>query len=424
MVVRVIIATKYTSMNGHEEARHELLRVLAHYMVLIGDRIGLLHCLTTKRRLVENCHNLWNKPGDFAWNYGNSSTKEVTEMSMSTESRPDVVHTLWRGRRQQRRVTAVCYSDNASLRQQAHQAITMPNIPLANNVSQQDTIISDPFPQFNAELPSAYDWLPDVWPDNSNLMTAMGTTKCGFCNANIPSDDSCQVCFGPNLLMAGGEDAILQADRGCTSPILDPDASDPEATLMDATSEYRASEPWQTESSVSNDQSRIPTRYREPQMAAHQPESLFHRAERFIPAEEDYGLGQDCARCEYSIRKRTMTQRKPIVANNTPCQSSEEQPKTLRFHQRCSICHSMDTRTVVIPELTGSCQHVQCSHCKLVYPEPWLFSPESWVCCQCGDGPKPASSPLAKPCGGRPQLSNTLGGYETYCRNGHWKGLV
>ncbi|CAO1599567.1 hypothetical protein XANCAGTX0491_003289 [Xanthoria calcicola] len=194
VVVGVIIATKYTSMNGHEEARHELLRVLAHYMVLIGDRIGLLHCLTTKRRLVENCHNLWNKPGNFAWNYGSSSTKEI----------------------------------------------------------------SDPLPQLDAGLPFAYDWLPDVWPDNSNLMTAVGTTKCGFCNANIPSDDICQVCFGPNLLMAGGEDAKLQADRGCTSPILDPDASDPEATFMEATSEYGASEPWQTESSVSNNQSRTP----------------------------------------------------------------------------------------------------------------------------------------------------------------------
>ncbi|KAI4109290.1 MAG: hypothetical protein LQ339_001790 [Xanthoria mediterranea] len=106
VVVGVIIATKYTSMNGHEEARHEHLRVLAHYMVLIGDRIGLLHCLTIKRRLVENCHNLWNKPGNFEWDYGNSSTKEVTEMSTSTASRPDAVHTLRRGRRQKRTVTA------------------------------------------------------------------------------------------------------------------------------------------------------------------------------------------------------------------------------------------------------------------------------------------------------------------------------
>lgn len=363
VVVGVIIATKYTSMNGHEEARHELLRILAHYMVLIGDRISLLHCLMTKRRLVENCHNLWNKPGDFAWNYGSSSMKEI----------------------------------------------------------------SDPSPQLDAGLPLAYDWLPDVWPDNSNLMTAVGTTKCGFCNANVPSDDICQVCFGPNLLTAGGEDAKVQADRGCTSHILDPHASDPEATFG-----YRAPEHWQVASTVSIDQPRIYARYKEPQMAAHQPGFMFHRGEDFIPEEEDHGLGPDFATCEYSKttsidqtdRKRTMTQGKPILANNTPRQSSEEQPRTLRFHQTCSICHSMNTRTVAVSELTVPCQHVQCLHCKLVYPEPWLFGPESWVCCQCGDGPKPASSPLAKPCGGRPQLSNTLGGYETCCRNGHWRGLV
>lgn len=71
VLLGMIIAITYTNTTDDGEARHELLRILAHHMIFIGERIGLLECDSMKQRLTENCYNMWNKVGNFEWIYEN-----------------------------------------------------------------------------------------------------------------------------------------------------------------------------------------------------------------------------------------------------------------------------------------------------------------------------------------------------------------
>ena len=78
----VIVATAYTTTASFEEARFELLRIPVHHMIVVGERIGLLHCNVTKQRLAENCQNMWNKTGTFEWNFGAFSELKATDKGM------------------------------------------------------------------------------------------------------------------------------------------------------------------------------------------------------------------------------------------------------------------------------------------------------------------------------------------------------
>ena len=79
VIFGVIVATAYATTANFEEARFELLRILAHHMILIGERASLLNCNVTKQRLTENCQNIWNKTGTFEWNIRVCPAVEATD---------------------------------------------------------------------------------------------------------------------------------------------------------------------------------------------------------------------------------------------------------------------------------------------------------------------------------------------------------
>lgn len=69
-----VIAVTYTeeiirseTIGNFEAARHEMICILTHHMVFIGERAGFLYCDATKERLAGSCHGLWNKAGGFQW---------------------------------------------------------------------------------------------------------------------------------------------------------------------------------------------------------------------------------------------------------------------------------------------------------------------------------------------------------------------
>ena len=50
-----------------DETRHELIRILTHYMVFLGERLDLLKDNESKERILRTCQNLWHKIGSFKW---------------------------------------------------------------------------------------------------------------------------------------------------------------------------------------------------------------------------------------------------------------------------------------------------------------------------------------------------------------------
>ena len=86
VVFGTIIAVVYSCKTGPEEARVELVRILNHYLILVGERVGLLQCEMKKIQLTEGCHNLWNKTGKFEWDYDTESTPNNVAFGAQDES--------------------------------------------------------------------------------------------------------------------------------------------------------------------------------------------------------------------------------------------------------------------------------------------------------------------------------------------------
>lgn len=88
VLLGAIIAITYTPATGFGEARYELLRILAHHMIFIAERIDLVDCDLTKQRLTASCHSLWDKTGNFDWNYTVDWLVEGVKIGISPEVSP------------------------------------------------------------------------------------------------------------------------------------------------------------------------------------------------------------------------------------------------------------------------------------------------------------------------------------------------
>ena len=69
IILGVVISVAYTHRSNSEDARNTLLRILTHYLVIIGERVNLLQFDTTKARLVQRSQSLWDKSANFRWDY-------------------------------------------------------------------------------------------------------------------------------------------------------------------------------------------------------------------------------------------------------------------------------------------------------------------------------------------------------------------
>ena len=169
ILIGAIISVGYTSRldSRHsklsfEERRHGLLCILTHHMVYIGDKLGLLDCDTTNRRLTETCDALWNKIGYFFWSMDNLECCDA------------------------------CSADTLGLTQ----------------APSEDSIADD------ATLQDLQGGLFSEFTPNSTMPSY---TACFVCGDELPSDDLCQNCFGTwsNL-----KDASLTTFQDSRSPIV------------------------------------------------------------------------------------------------------------------------------------------------------------------------------------------------------------
>lgn len=55
------------SVQNFEATRHQLIRILAHHVIVIAERLSILHQNASKKSLVEGADNRWNKKAIFEW---------------------------------------------------------------------------------------------------------------------------------------------------------------------------------------------------------------------------------------------------------------------------------------------------------------------------------------------------------------------
>ena len=182
-ILGVIIAVAYTVMTDLQASRDQLLRILGCHMVLIGERIGLLGCDVTKRRLTEGCHSLWDKTGNFKWEYTKSSSSKDSESIPALEE-------------------SECY---LGLSPDTSSSIAEPQAyVLENNHHQFDDFASTLGSELRDQSKSSFStgselvtlaWPTDAWVES--LDPALNMTICFVCSTRFPSDEICPACFGP-----------------------------------------------------------------------------------------------------------------------------------------------------------------------------------------------------------------------------------
>ena len=397
VLLGVIIAITYTITTDSEEARYELLRILAHHMIFVGERIGLLDCDLTKQRLTESCHKIWNKTGNFEWNYEISSAVEGMDMGASLEQGQNCLGLSPAASVSIESPRAFVPEENY------HQPGNIPNIASASDALHQVDPIHSARPQSAAGLWPNYGWLGSFGTEHSSSPIAMGMTICFLCNGSFPSDEMCPACFGPLPVTAGYSDVALQGKFGLTSPVPDSRAFGSMTMNTEAIPIYRGTELWQSDTLASSSLRRPESSSGSPQISRYSFRSRTP-TEKDVPPDVEDKSGRSNARSGGTKRKlpdqskktRVIVQEPPKHTEKTPRQSRRE-PPLVRESSYCGLCGMIMDVSAADFGSTKKCHHLQCSQCEISYTEPGFWGRGSWTCCCCGDGPKP-TPPLSRSC--------------------------
>ena len=204
IVFGTIIAVVYTCNTDSEGTRIKLIQILTHYLVLIGERVGLLQCDMKKLQLIQECHNLWNKTGSFGWDHSSQSAPNDLALSALGGSSPAFMEN---------------YSNPGSSKgaynstsQHDHHCVS--DRFLSHSTS--DSVLPQTRLSYDAAIPSsgnllpAQDWAGSTGADRSSSSRAIEMTTCLICNQYHPISDLCPYCFGQPLSVAASSEAISQ----------------------------------------------------------------------------------------------------------------------------------------------------------------------------------------------------------------------
>ena len=197
IILGTIMAVTYTSVANHKKARLELLRVLTHYLILVGERVGLLQCDTKKLHLIEGCDNLWNKFGAFEWNHITESDPNDAALRVPVGSRIAAIqncchaYTSWHGHENP------FISDDFDM-----------SDPIWNSVDNEDFLLqalanTDVAPTVRNNFVPVYDWPDDKGADRSNSLRGGEPTRCLLCDRCHAPDDLCSRWFAQPLVPNG-----------------------------------------------------------------------------------------------------------------------------------------------------------------------------------------------------------------------------
>ena len=392
----MIIAVTYTNKTVYEEARHELLRILVHHMILVGERIGLLDCESTKYRLVENCHNMWNKAGNFQWNYENASRVDGVNMDLFSRQDQSCLELS----------PAASVSLN-SAREFVNDESDARSGDVSNTASAScDLHQVDPDHSAGSDaavgpLPS-YDLLHDSGFEFSSTSLDMSMTTCFLCNGTFPSDEMCPTCFGPFPVPTSQCDMTLLDSFSLPSPVPVFDSMTANAETFPILSGTGS---WHSNTVVDSNERMSEFSSRSPQMSRYRfrirtptenvrpdVDDKSHRTKARTGGTKRKRLDQS----KKTAKRRTVVQ-KPTKHAKSPHQDLRKEPPLV-----INICASCSSVGEVILSSTDygptkKCHHLQCSRCRISYIATGFWGRGSWTCCRCGDGPKP-TPPLPQKC--------------------------
>ena len=378
-----IVSITYTNMTHLGEARYELIRILAHHMILLGERTGLLHGDSTKQGLIESCHNIWNKTGTFEWTYDTPPVCEGTKMRANCVN--DHSHPRF--------PLASNDSTNASV-----MVISEDQRDEISNIASTDDVLHEfevglearsqsiGSPLLADEIPGSFDG------GRKSSPFALGTIRCSLCHGTFPSDEICPTCFGPHPstmnyrirtppgnLDPGPSASNLQP----SSPVNTSTTSDAFRFVDDISTSPRVSERLKTEPMLQNTEIGFKTQ-KFLNEASLQPK----RRSRIL-LNQSMETTEKAGTIDPKLQRREETRPQRWITIKTT-------KDVLKWP--CSYCRSGPHWYIFAdPQCVKKCDHFRCSSCQIAYNEPGSQGVQ-WTCCSCGDGPKSAQ-PSPGECG-------------------------
>ena len=382
-----IIAVAYTTTatKDLEEARYELLRILVHHMLFIGERIGLLDCDVTKQRLAGSYHNIWNKTGMFEWTYGAPIAIEGTELKEPS----DKSHQLQ------------CLSPGfQTFRDDFRAFITHGENPYP--FKQPDFVLFSGEPQTispnnNLQPQSRADtWQTDAWLDNLGIaqessLGVMGWSTCSFCNGNLPFDETCSTCFGPFPVSADYGGVALHGNPSSVTTDSDPSLFNPLDINMEASLPHNETKVWPSTTtehfltpSHDNAMIQVDSCCSSSEQARRLTEGALHMPEVIVEPDPKEARFGGTKRKLPTLGEETME----TTNTNVQTQSKVTKKSSKRPRLTCAFCGVTRREFPSARE----CDHLRCPNCKVSPYTTDACGREAWTCCLCGDDADPTSS--------------------------------
>ena len=228
VVFGTIIAVVYICNTDSEEARVELIRILTHYLILIGERLGLLQCDMKKLQLTQGCHNLWNKTGDFEWDYDTQSTPNDVAFSALDE------YSLAFMESNSNTDSSTGAYESPLPHDHHHMSDPFLSFSAIDDLLPQTASSIDAAPPARGNLSPAYDWPGDFEVDQSSSPRAIEMMTCLFCNQYHANGDLCSYCFGQTPSVAASREVISQNSLDSARQMLQSQVPCPDITKTES----------------------------------------------------------------------------------------------------------------------------------------------------------------------------------------------
>ena len=163
--------------------------------------MDLLKCDTTRQRLIDTCQSLWNKVGDFCWNYQRPHPFRKPDMNTCGEQ-ADHWHRL--------PTSSSIPKDSLNLFFKAPND----NVPEIMYPALTEHLQASHLTHDNGFVSTSEPWLSgygteDLFAKFTYLPATVYSTTCSLCSGDIPSNEPCPTCFGPLLGASDHRDTAL-----------------------------------------------------------------------------------------------------------------------------------------------------------------------------------------------------------------------
>ena len=401
-----VIATTYTAtVEEFREARRELLRILTHHLLFIGERVGLLDCNLTKQRLTEGYDVMWDKIGSFGWHYEYADSLNAACCSLDYYER----FIPGNNDRGYNEVSSIEPPNSAVRKLDTGYSISH-ELPITNN----DCC-------YQQARDSAYDCVRSPAVNHSSLPISVEMVTCSHCKRPFPSDEMCPACFNPPSLKpdyncANRQGGFLLAEHPTESGVLPCVVTSTEADSFRSCTEVRQSEP-----STSNTIHGSGSCSKSPWTRSSTYESQTSAKKDALP---NINSDSDQSRVRFKDKAQKLWEKsnKLIQSKRFKRQEKRRESKSEKLSLPKASFKLADSKTqggarqqlsyhkVEDSGCWAGCHHVKCSSCR--YSSGGM---DIWICCQCKI---PQSAALSQSCGGVGRSDTELYPHSSHSQGG------